>query len=291
MTITNSLSLTGSDTSDNHLYGEYSLEHYSDIGIKYVSLSGDVKITYSDRIINIVSGRWRMAKNSSPYTLYYANSATTEDIPVSGWINIDNKLFTGGVIINQTPVPTPTPSAVALSGIPTPTPSTTPPVPTPTPSPTIMTDSEYTTLVQAQSGGFATNELTETTVVRGRPTITHLSHNYIQPNSKYSVLVTGYSLNHTTNVYLSSNTDLFEHKYIQTHTDAAYPPISAYETTFTIVSENELIVNIPAVEKTGMIDVILTNPAGYGKLTPTYIPISSNWNDDNLQPYIITVEV
>ena len=291
MTITNSISITGDDAEDSHLHGEYTLEHYSDIGVKYVSLSGDVKVTYSSKIVNIVEGRWRMAKNTSPYTLYYANPSTTESVPVSGWINIDDELFAGSVIIHQPvePTPTPTPSLSALSGIPTPTPSA--PIPTPTPTPTVFTSDEYDALIDAQTGKMLTNELTETTTVRAQPTVTHLSHNYIMTGSKYSVLVTGYSLNYTTNVYLSSNVDMFPHTYIQTHDDAEYPPISAAETTYTVVSENELIVNIPAVDKTGMIDIIVSNPAGYGKLTPTYIPISSNWTEDNLQPYIITVEV
>ena len=300
MTITNSISVTGSDASDSHLYGDYSLEHYSDIGVKYVSLSGDVKITYSDRIVNIVSGRWRMAKNTTPYTLYYANPSTMESVPVSGWINIDNELFAGGVVINQPPpVPTPTPSPPlsALSGAPlsgdplSGAPLSGVPTPTPTPTPTVLTSDEYDDLIAAQTGSMLSNELTETAIVRARPTVTHLSHNYITTGSKYSILITGYSLNYTTNVYLSSNVDMFPHTYIQTHTDTDFPPISAVETTYTIVSENELVVNIPAVDKTGMIDIIISNPAGYGKLTPTYIPISSNWTEDNLQPYIITVEV
>ena len=109
--------------------------------------------------------------------------------------------------------------------------------------------------------------------------------------SRYAVLVTGYSLQYTTNVYLSSNVDIFDHKLIDTHNDDEYPPISACETTFDIVSENEIIVNIPAVYNTGMIDIIISNPAGYGKLTPVYEPISTAWTDDNLQPYIITVDL
>ena len=140
-------------------------------------------------------------------------------------------------------------------------------------------------------GDMYSNELTETVKVYGRPTVTFLSHNSITVGSKYAVLVTGYSLQYTTNVYLSSNTDMFEHKLIDSHNDDEYPPISACETTFDTVSENEIIVNIPPVYKTGMIDIIISNPAGYGKLTPVYTPTSINWSEENLQPYIITVDL
>ena len=291
--ITDSFSISGSDPNESHLYGVYSVEHYSDIGIKYVSADNNTKITYSDRIVNIVSGRWRMALDESPFTLYYANPALTETLPLTGWVNIDEQIFTGYIsetpplsttetiedVTTETPTitSTETPAITSVETQPEPVPETPPVVETPT----MVETSEYT--------GLYSNELTEVKCVYGRPTITTISHADILTGSRYAILLTGYSLNHTTNVYLSSNADMFPHESIDTHQDEKYPPISAHETTFDIVSENELIVNIPAVYKTGMIDVIVSNPAGYGKLNPTYIPISDNWTEDNLQPYIITV--
>ena len=101
----------------------YNLDHYSDIGIKYTSTDKQVKITYSKNINNFLGGRWRMSKNTSPYTLYYANSGTSETIPTSGWISITGDSFTGvfNDVVNITPTPsltlspTPTSTAIKLS--------------------------------------------------------------------------------------------------------------------------------------------------------------------------------
>ncbi len=288
MTI-NTFSITGDITTDQHLYNVYNLEHYSDIGIKYVSVNDKIKITYSDKITNYVQGSWRMAMNESPFTSYYANPSRSESLPITGWVDIDNNEFAGEFVTTPTPTPTPTPTLSAdvtslVSA--TPIPSSTPNIPVPTPSAQI-----FVPVAENDTDSMYSNDLTETVVVYGRPTITFLSHNNIMMGSKYAVLVTGYSLQYTTNVYLSSNVDMFEHKLIDTHDDSEYPPISACETAFDIINENEIIVNIPAVYKTGMIDIIISNPAGYGKLSPVYEPVSTAWTDENLQPYVITVDL
>ena len=295
--ITESFNISGVDTNESHLFDVYSLEHHSEVGIKYVSSSTDIKITYSDRIVNFVNGRWRMSLNRSPFTSYYANPATTDSIPVTGWVDLEGNIFTGSVYIIEEQT-TQQPS--------TEEPDTVEPVPltgdtiesTPaqedTTESTVISSPPSQVLIPAitgDRGDMYSNALTETVKVYGRPTITFLSHNNIMMGSKYAVLVTGYSLQYTTNVYLSSNADMFEHKLINTHDDDEYPPISACETSFDTVSENEIIINIPAVYKTGMIDIIISNPAGYGKLTPVYESISDNWTEENLQPYIITVDL
>ena len=280
--ITENFSISGEDLSESHLYGSYTINHSSEIGIKYISVDNNTKITYSDRIVNFVSGRWRMALDESPFTLYYANPAMSETLPVSGWVDINKQVFVG-TITETPPVAAVEPPPVTAVE-PPPVTAVEPPPVTPTENSSaepIVNEEEYV--------GLYSNQLTETKCVYGRPTITTISHIDILTGSRYAVLLTGYSLDHTTNVYLSSNVDMFPQQHIDTHEDIDYPPISAHETTFDIISENELIVNIPAVYSTGMIDIIISNPAGYGKLNPTYIPISSNWTEDNLQPYIITV--
>ena len=285
--ITESFAISGIETDQSHLYNTYNLEHHSDVGTKYVSTNDKIKITHSDKIINYVQGSWRMALNESPFTSYYVNPSRSEELPVSGWVDINDNEFTGVFNTTLTPVVSSslTPS-VSITPTPTPTPTPSPSIPVTTPPVQI-----FAPTIQDSGDGMYSNDLTETVVVYGRPTITFLSHNNILMGSKYAVLVTGYSMQYTTNTYLSSNVDMFEHKLIDTHNDSEYPPISACETSFDIISENEIIVNIPAVSKTGMIDIIISNPAGYGKLTPVYEPISTAWTEENLQPYVITVDL
>lgn len=286
---TNTFNISGDSVDDVRLYNDYILEHQSEMGVKYVSLDSEIKITYSDRITNFVNGCWRMALNKSPFTSYYANPSTQDNLPTSGWVNIDGDPFLGvfsvdvePVVIENVETTNTTISSENLSGA---------------VQISVESDDSSTPTTQVFAPviddpvGLYTNELTETVVVYGRPTVTFLSHNNITTGSKYAVLVTGYSLQYTTNVYLSSNADLFEQETISTHDDPEYPPISAHETDFDIITENELIVNIPAVYSPGMIDIVISNPAGYGKLTPVYTSTSNNWTEENLQPYIITVDL
>jgi hypothetical protein len=293
MTI-DTFSISGDNPAEAQLYKLYNLVHHSDVGIKYQSSDSEIKITYSDRIVNYASGRWRMSLNRSPFTSYYVNSSTTDNLPLTGWIDINGDSLTGKVCLpspGETYTVTQQPSAQEVV------------YENETASDTTLAVSvsdDYTTptegqifipSVESDDSTMYSNELTETVKVYARPTVTFLSHNNIITGNKYTVLVTGYSLQYTTNVYLSSNADLFPHKLIDTHNDPEYPPISACETSFDIVTENELIVNIPAVFKPGMIDIVISNPAGYGKLTPVYTPTSNNWTEENLQPYIITVDL
>lgn len=259
--------------TQEYINNTYTLQHYSDMGIKYVSSDGNIKITYSDNINNFLGGRWRMSKNSSPYTLYYANSNITETIPTSAWLSIDGDVFDGvfGDIINTSPTPTPTI-----------TPTLTPTTPVVTPTPT------GTNVYVEPISQMPRNQLTETVVVYARPTITHISNLSLQPMTSYAVLVTGYSMQYTTSVFLSSNNNsLNEQPY---NSWAGYDPIHGAKTTFEIVSENELIVTTPPLSSGTVLDIIIANPAGYGNIDPSYINKSVNWTDGNLQHQFITVE-
>lgn len=268
--ITRQICLSGSTPGEDFLDGTYDLEHHSEVGVKYSSDNG-YKITYSDKITNFVGGCWRIAKNSSPYTLYYANPSKIESLPLSGWVSIDDNNYTGVVTLSACngdyePVISPTP---------TPTPSSTPaPTPTPTPTPSVS----YT-------GGLdhTHNVLTEYVVVKGVPTINYVSHLNIKSGDDYNILLTGYSLNYTTSVYLSCNNDAYPLSEITSPNPSQFTNFMGYKIDHSVVSENELIITIPKSNKDSILDVIVVTPAGYGKLSPTYEPVSTSWVHDNLQ--------
>lgn len=271
---TQSICLSSDQLSAENITGTYVLEHQSSIGLKYTSIKG-VKITYSDKITNFLGGAWRIAKDSSPYTLYYAHSDRGDSVPLSGWQNIDNIILQGSVL-NQ-PC---SGSVISPSISPSITPSITPSV-TPSVTPSIPIKDVGLTHTH--------NALTETKVVRGRPTINHVSHLNLKSEYSYTILLTGYSLNYTTSVYLSCNNDAYEMKYYDEYNTTEFPPFSGKEISYTNISENELIVTIPASPKSTLIDIIVANPAGYGKLTPEYDPISTKWVEDNIQHSMIDI--
>ena len=258
--------------SQEYLNNTFKLRHHSEIGIKYTSNDDQVKITYSKNINNFLGGRWRMSKNMSPYTLYYANGSVSETVPTSGWISIEGDVFSGvfSDMINISPTPTPT-----LTVTPTPTIH----IPTPTPSPTN---------VYVDASSLPHNELTETIIVHARPTITHVSNLSIKPNLSYAILITGFSMQYTTSVFLSSNNNTLDEQMYDLW--SGYSAIHATKTTYEVISENELIVNTPPLSSGTIIDVIVANPAGYGQIDPEYVNKSTNWTDDNLQHQLITVE-
>lgn len=268
--ITRQICLSGSTPGEDFLDGTYDLEHHSDIGVKYSSIAG-YKITYSDRITNFAGGCWRIAKDSSPYTLYYANSSRVETLPLTGWVSIESDDYTGVVTLSACngdfePI---------MSVTPTPTPSTTPaPTPTPTPTPSVS---------HASGLKYTHNELTEYVVVKGVPTINYVSHLNIKPDDSYNILLTGYSLNYTTSVYLSCNNDSYPMSEVQSPNPAQFTNFMGYKIDYSVVSENELIISIPASQVESIIDIIVVTPAGYGKLNPTYQPVSTEWVHDNLQ--------
>lgn len=263
---------TITQSTQEYLNNVYTLEHHSDVGIKYTSTDKEVKITYSKNINNFLGGRWRMARNSSPYTLYYANSNISESVPVSAWISIDGDVFDGKFDDLTSITPTPTPSV---------TPTQTPPVPSPTPT---ATANVYVEPVSEMPH----NQLTETVVIYARPTITHVSNLSLQPMTSYAILITGYSMQYTTSVFLSSNNNSLNEQIYNSW--SGYNPIAGSKTTFEVISENELIINTPPLSSGTVIDVVIANPAGYGKIDPEYINKSANWTDGNLQHQLITVE-
>lgn len=274
--ITQNICLSSVQLSSGYLDGTYDLKHHSSMGVKYAS-DNDVKITYSDKITNFVGGRWRIAKNSSPYTLYYANPSQVETVPLTGWISIAQDKYTGSITLSScegdyNPVisPSPTPSF---------TPSPTP-LPTPTPTPTISMDVGLNN---------THNELTEYVIVKGIPTVNYVSHLTLKTDTEYSVLLTGYSMNYTTNVYLSCNNDAYPLTSITPPNSKQFDNFMGMKIEFDVVSENELIIRIPKASKPTILDVVITNPAGYGKLTPTYEPISTEWLEHNLQHSTISI--
>jgi hypothetical protein len=173
---------------------------------------------------------------------------------------------------------TPTPTTSTYINNPTPT----FPLTTPTSTPVVNHDN--------LRGDLPHNRLTETIKVYARPTITHISHLHIPQMTSYDIMITGYSMNYTTSVYLSSNYNNIQSEYIDVYNDIRYPAISACEAQFKIISENELIITIPPVSGSCLIDVIIMNPAGYGSIQPTYDIDSNVWSEYNLQHGLINIK-
>lgn len=272
--ITQSLCLSSVHLSADVVTGSYTLEHQSSIGVKYESDNG-AKITYSDKISNFLGGAWRMAKDSSPYTLYYANRSRSESVPLTGWENIDGVKYHGDILTQPCTGVAPDPS-VAVSMTPSVTPSITPTVtPSSTPIPVGLNNTH--------------NALTEVCTVFARATINHVSHLNLKTSTDYTILLTGYSLNYTTSVYISCNNDAYDMQLHDLYDSTEYPPFSGVPVDYTVISENELIVNIPSSEINTTIDIIVANPAGYGKLTPEYEPVSTEWLEHNLQHSTIDI--
>tara|TARA_B110000305_G_scaffold214589_1_gene251431 strand:- start:70 stop:912 length:843 start_codon:yes stop_codon:yes gene_type:complete len=275
---TNNLNITQS--SKDYINDTYNLTHQSDAGVKYTSTTVDVKITRSNNVSNFVGGSWRISNNKSPYTLYYANASNDANIPLSGWIDISSTEFDGVIEINNTPIIS-TPIASSTYTTSTPTITVTPTV---TMTPTVTLNDSDTYILSATSV-MPHNELTESVVIFARPTITHISHNTIKSQLPYNVLITGYSMQYTNSVFLSSSADLSGSRLYDDWVD--YEPLYGFKINFEILSENEIIVSIPAVNEICELDIIISNTAGYGKLSPGYINKSTEWTEFNLQPTLI----
>lgn len=246
--------------------------------IKYESLksiiyeSSDIKITYNNNVQNFLGGKWRLAKKEAPYTLYYAHSGVEPTLPLSGWHDIEMNRFDGVFTILVIDYPTPTPSLTI----------------TPTPTPTLtLTPTTSVDVIDIYVAPLSHNELTETVVVYARPTITHVTPSVVSPDDVYRVLLTGYSMQYTTSVFLSSGTQSMGESVYNSW--VGYSPISGVKIDYEVISENEIIVTIPVIGVETDVDIIIANTAGYGKLTPTYDNVSAKWSSENLQHQLISV--
>jgi hypothetical protein len=104
-----------------------------------------------------------------------------------------------------------------------------------------------------------------------------MSFTYITTTSAItaSVLIPGYMMDKTTNVYLSSSTlnipgTLTSINNFTTNplVSATFPAISAYSYPyFTAVNKNHVAVNVYGLSGSGYVDVIAYNKAGYTKLS------------------------
>lgn len=305
-------SIIVSSENDQHLAGQYDMVHKSSIGTKYLNAAKDIKITYSTKVNNFLNGKWRWAKNSSPYTLYYANSNTTSCVPTNNWLSFEGDVFVGtlsepGLTIEYdvyrrcTFELTPTPT---LSPTPTPTPTLQlpydvyrrcdiqlPPTPLPTPFPVPVDELPP----YDPPAGIIRHELTERVWVKAVPTVTWLSRHSIQSiNTPKKVTLYGYSINHTDQVFLSGSQDVVgEHQLVDMFShipslSADFPSFYGVPIDFVIKNENVIDIYIPALHGAGTVDIIIQNRAGYSSLNPPYV--FSQWSDYNLQNYLISVE-
>lgn len=289
--------IVSSDNDDHdHLTGTYTIAHISSIGVKYVNTDKGTKITFSEKVNNIHDGHWRWAKDSPPYTLYYANPSKQSCIPTSGWFDLSESLFTGDIRpsgedydlyipcdlynvykkcgVEITPTPTP------VIGGPTPTPVAAP-EPTPTPS---LPAGEI----------LYRNDHTELIWVKAKPTIT-----YIDPwsvtTSGGRVRISGLSMHYTEHVYIRGVPWMFSSslEFVDMFGDIPsmrddYPGFDGLRVPFKVIDENYIDVDLPEFASTGLLDVVIINRGGYGTITPAYYT-SDQWTDYNLQNRFIAI--
>ncbi len=318
------LTVSSDQNNDQHVTGEYNGIHRSSIGTKYLNASKDIKITYSTKVNNFLNGKWRWAKNTPPYTLYYANSGTSTCVPETDWITFEgaplNCRITDNMSVSEydvykkclvfdiykrcepydvyrkcdlelTPILTPTPTIYLQYDVYKRCDVTIPITPPPTPFPV-----PYDEIPPFNPPhGIIRHELTERVWVKAAPTITHVDRNKIKINqTPKKITISGYSMNHTQHVFLSGSefiTNNQQHVDMFSHIpslSADFPSFYGTPIDFVITNENKIEVYIPALNGTGTIDIILVNRAGYSSMNPPYV--FSQWTDYNLQNYLISIE-
>lgn len=284
------INVASDNPAHEHLTGQYIIVHKSSVGVKYEHVSKDVKITFSHNINNIFNGHWRWAKNSSPYTLYYANPSTATCVPSIEWKDINNSIFTGQIVSSDSLVyDFNVYKRCAISVTPTPTPTPEPTIITPTPTPVIH-------ITPSVPSGIIRNDMTEHVWVKGKPTISYIKPVDIPVNTSRKITVHGLSLQYTTKVYLSAGVGVLGQPgdTIDIFSDipslsADFPGFTGIPVEFTIHSDNIVDIHLPLLIGTGSADLIILNPAGYDRLNPTYDGIEK-WTDYNLQNRVITIE-
>jgi len=125
-------------------------------------------------------------------------------------------------------------------------------------------------------------------VINGYPVVTDVVPIYIETNKENTVYLNGTMLDKTTDVYMSGALlDYTEDDFIDTFvTDSvlsgANPPFyGKVITNFDKIGES-LLVTVPPIENVGLLDIICSNPAGYGGVV-------KNANQFNLWKYGIIV--
>ena len=110
----------------------------------------------------------------------------------------------------------------------------------------------------------------------------------VTPSITASVLIPGYMMDKTTEVYITpvngssvttaSNTVVAVTGSYTTNplVSALFPPLTAYPcNSFNIVNKNELVVNVSDLIGNGYVDIIVANQAGYTKLSDASVYIHS----------------
>ena len=104
----------------------------------------------------------------------------------------------------------------------------------------------------------------------------------VTPAITASILIPGYMMDKTTNVYLSSSTVGIPGTLTAINSftsnplvSATLPAVSGYNySNFTIADKNHVVVNVCSLTGHGYVDVIVFNKAGYTKLSDTSYLIS-----------------
>lgn len=286
------ITVTSDNASDIHLTGTYTITHISSVGVKYVNADKGTKITFSEKVNNIHEGHWRWAKDSPPYTLYYASPSTQPCVPSAGWYNLEEQLFSGNVRSSDNEYDLYIPCNLYnvyrrcdIVPTPTPGPPTATPVVTPTPTPTPILDN--TSILYR-------NIHTELIWVKAKPTITYVNPVAIN-KAGGSTIISGLSMQYTEKVYARGVPWMFHNplEMIDMFGDkpsmsADFPGFNGLELEFSIIDENHISVTIPELKTVGLLDIVILNRAGYGSLDPVYYTIES-WTDYNLQNKYIAI--
>ena len=295
--------------TESYLSGVYTIAHKSSVGVKYVNVENNIKITYSSRVNNIVGGHWRWANNVSPYTLYYANASKESCIPKTGWQSISQDVFVGSLDNNQdTTYDVYQPCKVydmykkcesydvyhRCHPVATPVVTVTIPEATPLPTPTSTQTPVYMS-IPAPPPGILRNSLTEHVWVRAKPTISYSTT--LSISTQYTprkVRLYGLSLSYTDRVYVTGDQSLFGSALqmidMFTHVpslSADFPGFYGIQVDYISHDDNVIVVYIPGLIAPGELDIIIMNRAGYSGMNPGYS--DTQWTDYNLQNRLINV--
>jgi hypothetical protein len=133
----------------------------------------------------------------------------------------------------------------------------------------INTDYNFSDKFYCDYGELLTNHSSDTTEaysITGRPLVRYVSPYFISEGKTTNIKVDGYSLGSTNAVFVSgSNKNMYP--LTQYKPLSSLPEFSGYAIETFQKTDNSLTFSLPSPSAIGLIDIILVNSCGYGKLT------------------------